>query len=462
MAACLVAVMASCAAFNVPVLVASPPAGSIGKNHTRVKRLFAPVIARAAQSTMRVFAAGRTRDAGLAVVLTRAGYLVTHAGLPAGRLTGQLPDGERIELQRVARLEQHGIAILRGPPGTLRPMQWRLGSPPAAGSLLSCAGRGVEPIAVGIAGPPPTYTDGTIPWLEHDLLLRPNDCGGPVVDTSGRAVGVNVLRVDRATRYALPAEQMLTAVRSLVDSRPDLESLGAGLRQIEESEDPPGAVPPETVRELESQIREAARRAVAVTVRIRLGTARGSGVLISPDGFVLTAAHVSQASGRMAELRLADGRRVTAESRGADHHVDLGLLKIRAPGPWPHVAQAALSAPAPGQWCLAVGHPGARQRGSPAALRLGKILRSRTQLLVTDCTLAQGDSGGPLFDLRGALLGIHTQAGKNLAHNTHVPVGLLPARWHRLVGDDVWGPAPAAAPAPTASGNRTVGSAPAY
>lgn len=449
---CLVAAVASCSALYVPVAAAGQSAVPIGKNHARVKRQFAPLIARAAQSTMRVFAAGRRQDVGLATVLTESGYLVTHGGLPSGRLIGQLPGGRRTPLQRVARLDRHGIAILRARSGTLRPMVWRRGPAPATGSLLFCAGRGSDPVAVGIAGPRRAVPDNTIRWLEHDLVLRPNDCGGPLVDTRGRAVGISVQNAHRAPRHALPAEAMLTAIGSLVESLPHLKALAAGLRKIEARTDRPNADPPKAVRQLQARIRDAARKAAKVTVRIRLGAVRGSGVLISANGFVLTAAHVSRDSGQLAQLRLPDGRRVTAESRGADHQADLGLLKIRDPGPWPHISRGALSPPAPGPWCLAAGHPADRVQRGPPALRLGKILRSGTQQLITDCTLAPGDSGGPLFDLQGTLLAIHSQSGNNLSHNTHVPVALLPARWRRLVKDRVWGHKPAARPTSTAPG----------
>ena len=41
--------------------------------------------------------------------------------------------------------------------------------------------------------------------LEHDTVLRPKDCGGPLVDLDGNAVGINIARVSRVSSYALPA-----------------------------------------------------------------------------------------------------------------------------------------------------------------------------------------------------------------------------------------------------------------
>jgi serine protease Do len=53
--------------------------------------------------------------------------------------------------------------------------------------------------------------------LQHDLVLKPSDCGGPVVDLDGKALGINIARAGRVESYAIPAE----AVRALI---PDLQS----------------------------------------------------------------------------------------------------------------------------------------------------------------------------------------------------------------------------------------------
>jgi serine protease Do len=88
-------------------------------------------------------------------------------------------------------------------------------------------------------------------------------------------------------------------------------------------------------------------------------------------------------------------------------------------------------------------------------LRWGRVLRSESSAILTDCTLVGGDSGGPLFDLDGNVIGIHSRIGKNLTVNVHVPVEPFLQSWDRLVRGEVWGllaDQEAASPAADSSG----------
>jgi serine protease Do len=51
--------------------------------------------------------------------------------------------------------------------------------------------------------------------LQHDMVIRPRDCGGPVVDLDGRALGINVARAGRVESYAIPAEAVKTLIERL-------------------------------------------------------------------------------------------------------------------------------------------------------------------------------------------------------------------------------------------------------
>lgn len=55
--------------------------------------------------------------------------------------------------------------------------------------------------------------------LQHDTVLRPNDCGGPLVDSSGRVIGVNIARGGRAETYAVPSDVLLTLFYDLMSGR---------------------------------------------------------------------------------------------------------------------------------------------------------------------------------------------------------------------------------------------------
>ena len=56
--------------------------------------------------------------------------------------------------------------------------------------------------------------------FEHDSVLEPNDCGGPIVDLEGKALGINIARASRVSSYALPAHVVRRVVSTMMDSNP--------------------------------------------------------------------------------------------------------------------------------------------------------------------------------------------------------------------------------------------------
>jgi serine protease Do len=163
----------------------------------------------------------------------------------------------------------------------------------------------------------------------------------------------------------------------------------------------------------------------------------GCGVVVSQDGYVLTAAHVGVRPGRRVTLTFADGRVVRGRTLGSDQGVDAGLMKIDGEGPFPFVPMATSADVPVGTWCLALGYPVSFERGKAPVLRIGRVLGNRPTMLVTDCTIMGGDSGGPLFDLDGNLIGISSRCDDRLTTNIHVPVDCFRAEWDRLLrGED--------------------------
>lgn len=166
----------------------------------------------------------------------------------------------------------------------------------------------------------------------------------------------------------------------------------------------------------------------------------GSGVLVSEDGLILTAAHVLQAVGDEFEVILSNGDKVKAKSLGKAYGRDAALARITEPGKFPHVARAQSGQLEVGDWALAMGHPGGYEVDRSAPLRLGRVLHKDMEgFIVTDCTLSGGDSGGPLFDLEGKVIGIHSSIGWRVAENRHVPMEAFEKNWDRLMKGDEWG-----------------------
>lgn len=200
----------------------------------------------------------------------------------------------------------------------------------------------------------------------------------------------------------------------------------------------------EQLAAMERQQQQVATLATACTVSVQIGRSQGCGVIITPDGYVLTAAHVAMRTGLRATLMLSDGRRVRARTLGLNRQVDAGLIKIdgdvdSAGKPWPHATLGTSTGLRQGMWCIAMGHPGGYDTDRGIVARVGRILAVRPGALVTDCALIGGDSGGPLFNLQGELIGIHSRIGNDVADNLHVPIDHYDRTWERLARSEAWG-----------------------
>jgi serine protease Do len=143
----------------------------------------------------------------------------------------------------------------------------------------------------------------------------------------------------------------------------------------------------------------------------------GSGVVVTPDGFVLTSAHVVASTSSLGRASFADGRDLEFTLVGSDPLSDLALLRVAADD-----LSAAELGDADrlrvGQLVVAIGNPhgfgGSVTAGVVSALgrslptRSGSAMRIVDNVIQTDAALNPGNSGGALADGRGRVVGINT------------------------------------------------------
>ncbi|MEE2641873.1 MAG: trypsin-like peptidase domain-containing protein [Planctomycetota bacterium] len=196
------------------------------------------------------------------------------------------------------------------------------------------------------------------------------------------------------------------------------------------------------LRAMQEHVVKLTQKVMPAVVGVRVGGASGSGVIISEDGYVLTAGHVVQRPGMNCKIILPDGTMLDGKTLGMQTSRDSGLMKItdkNKKGPFPYLEMGNSKDVKRGQWIIALGHPGGYDKKRTPPLRVGRVYaKPRTNgMIQTDCVLVGGDSGGPLFDMNGDVIGIHSRINPSrrdgqFVGNFHVPVDVYSETWDQL------------------------------
>lgn len=195
------------------------------------------------------------------------------------------------------------------------------------------------------------------------------------------------------------------------------------------------------LRKLESQVKKVVRENTAATISLVSPNsgASGSGVIVSEDGLILTAAHVIEGS-RFMTVIFPNGSQEKARVLGANFTRDAAMAKLVGKGPWPFSKLGDSDSLKVGDFVVAMGHPKGYDPTRRPPVRFGRVMTKRElDFVTTDCTLIGGDSGGPLFDLEGKVIGIHSNIASDRRINNHAGLSGFTSSWENMLAGKSWG-----------------------
>ena len=200
------------------------------------------------------------------------------------------------------------------------------------------------------------------------------------------------------------------------------------------------------IAQFEKQIGEAVKKAYPASVRMwgfdvqqnQRTSAQFSGVVVSADGYILTAAHTI-VPGKNYKVFFPDGKECIAIALGRIDNPktpgmpDVGMMKITDKGTWPFAEMGYSNTLVKNEPCISISYPESLNQNFPT-LRLGEIaeVKNTYGFIRSTCKMEPGDSGGPLFDYHGRVVGLHSAIDVNEDQNFEIPVDLYRKYWTAL------------------------------
>ena len=200
------------------------------------------------------------------------------------------------------------------------------------------------------------------------------------------------------------------------------------------------------IAKFETRIALAVKKAYPASVRIwgfdvkqnERTSAQFSGVVVSKDGYILTAAHTVY-PGKNYKVFFPDGRECIAMALGridkkdTPGTPDVGMMKIVDKGDWPLAEMGYSSSLVVNEPCISISYPETLNQNLPT-LRLGRIaeVKNTYGFIRSTCKMEPGDSGGPLFDYMGRVIGLHSAIDVQEDQNFEIPIDLYRKYWTAL------------------------------
>ena len=189
---------------------------------------------------------------------------------------------------------------------------------------------------------------------------------------------------------------------------------------------------------------------IRVTVQDGKGTStqpfgsRGSGFIIDPAGYILTAHHVIDKA-KAIEVRLPDSRRFAAQMVATDAQIDIAVLRVQVDAPLPIISMGDSDTIRVGNLAAVFGYPFGRESSMSLGIisRAGRSYRDSAsfEYIQTDAGAYPGGSGGPLLNSSGQVIGIITMASERGNMGFATPINVIKRMLPRLASGEkfAWG-----------------------
>lgn len=259
-----------------------------------------------------------------------------------------------------------------------------------------------------------------------------------VVFALGIAVGMQILRATASSGVVSASEAQRRAIQMLART-PVSDGIGDNkiVRAVQRIE--PAVVNIDTVGRVFNDADTGSPYVVDQEVR-----GKGSGVILTPDGYIITNNHVIEGANRI-RVTMPDGRGFFAHLVGRDPQTDLAVVRIEASG-LPIADLGDSEKLQVGEWCIAVGNP--LGLGSTITVGVVSALNRRNLNLdeshtldgaiQTDAAINRGNSGGALANINGQLIGINTAILSSGPNGGNIGLGFaLPINTVRRVARDI-------------------------
>lgn len=210
-------------------------------------------------------------------------------------------------------------------------------------------------------------------------------------------------------------------------------------------------------KKLEATVHQAIEKAYPASIRMwgydttakQQMSAQFSGVVVSAQGDILTAAHTT-IPGKTYLVMFPDGKQAVAVALGkiemADDHTvpDVSMMKIVTPGTWPFAEMGYSSSLKVNEPCISIAYPESLNQPLPS-VRFGRITHVLNErgFIQSTCIMEPGDSGGPLFDYLGRVIGLHSAINVPESINYEIPVDLYRKYRTALQAQQVYNALPA-------------------